>query len=117
LQDIVVPKPQDFPSKAVQICRSFAIGLMAMLPAISFDDQSALGAGEIRDATANRLLPAELEAAELAIADPIPQPPFGVGCLTSEPPRVRVDSPDGRHRGFLEEGKPSPNPLPHAGEG
>lgn len=79
------------------MCRSFAVDVVAMLTAIGLDDQSALGAGEIRDAAPDRLLSAELESSELAIAQTMPEPPFGVGCLTSKRPRMRIDFADRRH--------------------
>ena len=87
-----------------------------MLSAISFNDEAALHACEVRNASADRLLLLELETAEPTIAQVIPQAAFGVGGIASKRACMRIDSADCCHNRVLEEAKPSPNPLPHAGE-
>lgn len=88
------------------------VGVIAMLSAISLDDQPALDTCEISDAAADRFLSSEFESAEPPIGEVMPKTTFRIGSLTPQPPRMRVDLADSRHGRFLEEGKPSPNPLP-----
>jgi hypothetical protein len=83
-----------------------------MLSAIGFDDQSAFRASKVGHAPANRLLPPELESAELAIAQAIPELAFSICGVATEPLGVGVNSSDGGHSRGLGEEKPSPNPLP-----
>jgi len=89
----------------------------AVLAAICFNDEPAFGACEVGDVAPDRLLSPEFEPAKLAIAQSGPQPALGIRRFPSKRSRVRVRSSDRRHGCFLEEGKPSPNPLPRAGEG
>jgi hypothetical protein len=112
LQDVVVPEAQHFPAKAVQIGCSLMVGVEAVLTAIGLDNDPALGTPEVGDAAADGLLLFELETAEPTTAQVVPQSAFGVRCVTPKRSRVRVGSTDRRHDCVLEEGKPSPNPLP-----
>ena len=95
----------------------FAVDFVAMLSAISFDNQSAFNACEIRDAAPDGLLLAKLESTELPIAEARPQPTLCVRRLAPQAAGMRIHSANCRHNATVEEEKPSPNPLPHAGEG
>ena len=117
LKNVVVPEPKNRPSQTLEILSSRAIGLVAMLPAIGFDNQSTLSTGEVGYAAPDCFLAAKLESADLAIAKVRPEPTLHVGRIASESARVRAYLSNGRHTYGLEEEKPSPNPLPHAGEG
>jgi hypothetical protein len=117
LKNVVVPEPKNGPSKTIQVSGALAIGLLAVLPAISFDNQSTLRTGEVCYETPDGFLSAELESFELAISQVRPEPTLRVGELATQSARVRVYVSNGRHTYGLEEEKPSPNPLPHAGEG
>jgi hypothetical protein len=97
LQDIVVPETHDFPAKAVQICGSARVDIIAVLSAVGFDDQAALHAGEVRDAAADRFLLLELESAEPTIAKMMPQAAFGIRRIASKRARMRIGSADRRH--------------------
>src|SRR4029077_12899076 len=43
------------------------------------DDEPTIGCHEIHDIGAERNLPAKFDAIDLAIAEPMPEPPFGIG--------------------------------------
>jgi hypothetical protein len=117
LKDVVVPEAKNVPAEIVQISCPVTIDVFAVLAAIRLDDEAALDAREVGDVVSDRFLPAELEAAKLTISQPGPKPMLGIRRLASKPPRVRIRSSDHCHGCFLDEGKPSPNPLPRAGEG
>jgi hypothetical protein len=112
LKNVVVPEAQDFPSECLQGAGAFSVLLASMLPTIGFDDQSGLYAGKVGDERANRNLPAKFESAETVASQVMPQPPLGIGRIASQPARMRIRFPDRRHGCSLEEGRPSPNPLP-----
>jgi hypothetical protein len=57
------------------------IDIVAMLPAVGFDDKSAFNTGEVRNASSNGHLLPELEPTQLTIAKAGPEPPLGFGCL------------------------------------
>ena len=63
--------------------------------AVEFDDQPRLRAIEIRDEWPNRMLPAELEAVELAIAEQFPELDFGGSAIAThgagESKETRID--------------------------
>jgi len=62
VEDLVVPKADYFPALAVQPSRSPRIGRpVGVLATIQFDHDLVLGAGEVGDVLAYRMLPAELE--------------------------------------------------------
>ena len=105
------------PAQNAKVSGSPLVSRRTMLAAVSFNDQPTFNAGEVGDARSNRFLLLELEPAEATVTQVIPKPALGVGCFAPETPRMRIDFPNCRHGCFLEEGKPSPNPLPHAGEG
>ena len=88
-----------------------------MLAPVSLHHEPASCTRKVRDVASNRLLPPELEPTKLATAKTRPKPPLGVREITPKPSRMGVDYANGRHNRGLEEEKPSPNPLPHAGEG
>ena len=50
---IVVPKTQDLPAEPFKVGCPLAINIFIMLPAVSFDDESALNAGKIRNAASD----------------------------------------------------------------
>jgi hypothetical protein len=88
-----------------------------MLATVSLDDDATLDAREIGDEAPDCFLAPKLESAELAIPKAGPEPTLRIGRIASQSARVRAYLSNGRHRYGLEEEKPSPNPLPHAGEG
>src|SRR5205823_3698454 len=78
-QNVVVPKPQYAPAFLFEVGSTPAVGLaIRMLAAISLDDQTMLGASEIDDESADRILPAEPIPLQTAVAQRRPEPPLGV---------------------------------------
>jgi hypothetical protein len=117
LQNVIVPKAQYTPAEAFQIIGTSSVPAIAVLATISFNDKFVFYAGEVRDEGSNRFLLFEFKTAQATVPQVIPEPALGVRSFAPQPPCVRVGSANGRHGYLIEEGKPSPNPLPHAGEG
>ncbi|MBB4047541.1 hypothetical protein GGR45_001052 [Sphingomonas zeae] len=67
-QDVVVPEADDAPALRFEVAGSgFVIGsAFVMLSAINLDDQLFRPGGEIRDVRADRDLPVEADACDLA---------------------------------------------------
>jgi hypothetical protein len=79
-QSLVVPKPDYLPAPAFEPGSSlFVYGIVRMLTAIDFDNQSMLGAGEVDNEFADRMLSPELVTRQTPIAQSRPHPPLGVG--------------------------------------
>jgi len=78
--------------------------ILAVLSAVSFDDQSSGWAGEVDDVASNWELTAEFPAFETLGAEQLPQPMFGVGLIATKLSRPVSEAP-------------SPQPLPHKGGG
>src|SRR3954469_16076358 len=53
------------------------VGALGVLAAVELDDELLLEADEVDDVASELLLPAELEAAEAAVAQQAPHPPLG----------------------------------------
>jgi hypothetical protein len=117
LQDAVVPKTEHSPAKRFEIFGTTRVFIGIVLTAIGLDDQFRFTACEIRDVGSDRDLPPELEASDLPISEVAPKATLGVRRLSSQCQCIRIGSADRCHGDCLEEEKPSPNPLPLAGEG
>jgi hypothetical protein len=79
-ENIVVPKPDHFPTLALQPSRSASIGrTVCMLTAVGFDDEMVLGAREIDDVTAYWMLVTKFELQQTPIAQSRPHASLGVG--------------------------------------
>ena len=74
LQDFIVPEPEHPPAVAAHDFGPAAIDnrIVDVLSAIEFNDEMVLLAREVREIAGDRMLPAKLEARELAIAQEIP---------------------------------------------
>ena len=105
------------PAEVLKVGGPGGVAFLAVLTAIGFDDQLALDACEVSDEWSDRLLLPELEAAMAAIAEMMPETLLGIGFLAAQAAGMWVDLADRGHGTIVEEGRPSPNPLPHAGEG
>ena len=78
-QHVVVPESNDAPTVFFENLCSTRVGfVVGMLTAISFNDEVMLGAGEIDDEIADRMLPAKPVAGQTAIAQNRPESPLGV---------------------------------------
>ncbi len=78
-QDLVVPEAEDPEATPAQLEVPRSVThIFGVLAAIDFHNQVMLEAGEIDDGTTDRHLPAELEAVQPAIAQPIPQAHLGI---------------------------------------
>jgi hypothetical protein len=55
------------------------VPLNCVLAAIDLDDKATIGCEEIHHVGAERNLPAKLNAIDLAIAEPMPEPALGIG--------------------------------------
>lgn len=113
----MVPEPQDFKAQILEHGRSALIGVSSMLPAVEFDDQAYLAAQEVYNKRSDRRLSSKLEARQLAIAQRLPKALFDFGSVTSKRTCMGVGATDGCHGGSITQVRPSPNPLPLAGEG
>jgi hypothetical protein len=110
LQHIVVPEADDAVAEALDGRGAGRIDLQGMLPAVEFDRQPRVAAGEICDMGPERELADELGAVQLTAAKMASQTLFGIGAV---PPQLARG-----WRQFLacHGGTPLPNPLP-GGEG
>jgi hypothetical protein len=81
---------------------------LRVLATVNLDNEFLLATYEIRVVRANRLLADELEAAELSVAEPVPQLPLGIRTVPPELPcaamRLKIDL-----------SAPHPAPLPASG--
>jgi hypothetical protein len=93
-QNLVIPEPQNIPSKPVEVSGSLIVSIRSVLSAVGFDDESSFYTGEIDDERADCFLPLEFVAAEAAVPKVIPKPVFGVRRLAPQPSRVRIDFAD-----------------------
>ena len=50
-----------------------------MLSAVDLDDEAMIGCEEIHDIIPERNLSPEFHAVDLAVAQPVPEPAFGIG--------------------------------------
>jgi hypothetical protein len=55
-----------------------------MLASVNLDDQSCFNTNEVANVRRDRVLAPKLEAAELAISQEMPQPPFGVSLSAAQ---------------------------------
>ena len=110
-QHIIVPEADDSVAEAFDGFRPVSIDLLAMLPAVEFDDQVRVPAGEVGDVRTDRELTDELCAFELARAEVTPQALFGVRGISPKFSCVR------RQAFFRQCRSPSPQPSPRWGEG
>ncbi len=89
-----------------------------MLPAIDFDRDADLQAGEIKDIGRDRMLTPEPLAAKLAVAQVLPQAPLGVGRQhTHASGAVLEDRVAHGASAYVWEACPHPNPPPLGGGG
>src|SRR4051812_47290457 len=94
------------------------VRLDAVLAAVRLHDQQAFEATEVGDVRAQGPLPAEFMPAKTARAQLVPECPFGIGRVAAQRSSVRADgSADDPHGCSITRRRPSPNPLPQAGEG
>ena len=107
LQHIVVPEADDAIAVGFDDLRSSVIGrVVGVLAAVEFDSDPRGATGEIDHEVADRVLPDELYAAELAGAQVRPKPSFRVGHIVSQLARDAGQS-------LLHQGRtPIPNPFP-----
>src|SRR3954470_15388654 len=78
IEHLVIPEAQD--DKVARAQPGIALGIvgaLGMLAAVELDDELPLEADEVHDVASELLLPAELEAAEAAVAQQAPHPPLG----------------------------------------
>ena len=81
-----------------------------MLAAVELDDELLLEADEVHDVASELLLPAELEAAEAAVAQQAPHPPLGFRRLAPHLARpVLQEVLD--HRLYPQLGRCHPHPV------
>lgn len=78
LQDVIVPEANDAITCLFKLRGAPGVPFLIVLPAIHFDDQSALEAEEICDERPYRNLPPELKAVQLTRPELLPQEPLGV---------------------------------------
>jgi hypothetical protein len=94
-QNVMVPEAKDLKSLGFQPggAAGVIVFLVAMLPTISLDHERQILTEEVRNERADRDLPSELGAVELATAQPRPQPGFGrclLAAQSSGPLSVRM---------------------------
>ena len=84
-EDVVVPEANDTPALAGEPFGPPFIGnVLGMLAAVRFDDEPVLGAGEVNDEGADRMLSSEAIAAEASCAQVSPETDLGVRRCASE---------------------------------
>lgn len=81
-------------------------GVFGVLPAVAFDGEAQVAAGEVDDVITNRELSRELCAAKFSGAQMRPQMPFGIGHIAAQFARNSGQSL------FSHLGTPIPNPFP-----
>jgi hypothetical protein len=87
LEHVVVPDSDHPIPKGYQVLITLVIGCTpVVLSSIDLDDQAPFAAGEVGVIAANRLLPDELEAPELAISNSRPKEKFGPRQFTAQRP-------------------------------
>ena len=86
-----------------------------MLLPIQLNDELRLEAGEIRDVSSNRMLPPELEPAQLSPSQPPPKVLLGIDRRT--PHRARGFSNEGRNILVSRHRPANAKPSPLVGEG
>ena len=103
----VVPEPDNAKTLAFDQCGSTLVValLVAVLPAVDFNNQPGFETHEVKDVRTQGALPAELESLEAAASYVLPQQGFGFSGGGAQFSR------------FLFGLRPHPNPLPQAGEG
>jgi hypothetical protein len=109
-QHVIVPETEDTVPNQGQSPRPRRIGCAIddVLGAIKLHDESTLKTHEIRDVTANRMLPSELETSKSAIPEMLPDQPL---CVCSQSSEIAGDA------GTALLYHPHPTPLPFKGEG
>jgi hypothetical protein len=112
LQNVVVPETENSVPARVEEPSSYGIPRFRMLATIRFDDELGINAKKIGDVRSDRRLPTKLQPVQLPIAEVVPQTLFGVGRVLTQASGMRVGLTDRCHVGSIEEGRPSPNPLP-----
>jgi hypothetical protein len=83
--DVVVPKPQNAPTRSLQKRVSPDIGwIVGVLTAVDLNDQGMRGAREIDNEGTNWNLAAKLDAAQTAVAQQTPHDALRVGLIPAE---------------------------------
>jgi hypothetical protein len=108
LQNLVVPEADDPIAETFDDFRSRFVAPRSVLATVKLHDEMGLAGCKVGDAGADRELPDELDAFELARAQPLPEAPFRFGALLPEAPCYRRQS-------LNHPSAPHPDPLP-AGE-
>ena len=87
---LVVPEPQDTHAVGLQrpraLCIVRSLLWLRMLAAIQLDAEPGFVAVEIEDVPTHRMLPAELGAGQLAIAQQLPEQALSIGCVLAKLP-------------------------------
>ena len=84
-EDVVVPKSDNAPALAHEpFCAPVIGSVLAVLASIRLNDEAVLGAGEVDDERADRVLPPEPVADEASSAQVSPQTDFGIRRTTAQ---------------------------------
>ena len=89
-QQFVVAEPQDAIAQGLQQVRTCRVSGSAkgVLSAVEFNDQPCLWTAEVYDVHADRMLPTEFCALDLAVPETCPEPALGFRLVATEGPRV-----------------------------
>ena len=114
----MIPESNDVMSGRLEECSSSSVARLAVLAAIKLNDQLPLGAEEIDDIGTDRGLSPKLVAAKLAVTQSVPKDSLYIRHGAAQALGMRADlAADEGHVRKVAKERPSPNPLPQAGEG
>lgn len=111
LQDVIVPETDDAVAKGFDDRCARHVDGFAMLSTVQFNRKMRVAAGEVRYVWANRKLPDEFGAFQLAGAEVAPEALLGVRASDAQ------FSCNWRQAFFRQRRSPSPQPSPRRGEG
>src|SRR5215470_5212933 len=89
-QHLIVPKAEHAVACRLEepTAGDISILIQRMMPAVDLDDQPHLCTAEVHDKRPDRVLTAELDAADAPVAEEHPHSALGIGLCAPQPPRV-----------------------------